>query len=224
MVRTTSGCLVLWSPNLVPSPCSQPSGRLLERLIRGTGESKSRISGWLMCHSSEGGRTSTVAADRGLHTAVGGLRNLGAQAVALITGFATTVFLTRRLGPELYGQYSVAFGIVQSIELVAASLLSSTTVRLVAEADDWKAISSTLALLVLKKCRLRHTMTEIKFIASPRLSNVEVLTTLNQISNGNKALSMLNTLAGFPVLVPARRPTRRSTRWRPTRWPGCAPP
>ena len=81
----------------------------------------------------------------GRHTAIGAFQNLSARAVALITGFATIVFLTRRLGPELYGQYSVAFGIVLWIELVAASLLSSTTVRLVAEADDWKAISSTLA-------------------------------------------------------------------------------
>jgi O-antigen/teichoic acid export membrane protein len=85
------------------------------------------------------------AADRGRQTAIGTLQNLGAQFVALSTGFATTVFLTRRLGPELYGEYSVAFGIVLWIELVAGSILGSTTVRLVAETDNWEAVLSRLA-------------------------------------------------------------------------------
>jgi len=85
----------------------------------------------------------------GRHAAIGALQNLGAKAVALSTGFATTVFLTRRLGPELYGQYSVAFGIVLWMELLGISLLDSTTVRLVAEADDWEATSSTLVQIQL---------------------------------------------------------------------------
>lgn len=96
---------------------------------------------------------SEESSDRGASirrsTAVGTLQNLAAQAVALATGFATTVFLTRKLGPDPYGEYSVAFGIVMWFEIVVVSLLGSTTVRLVAEADDWERASSSLAQIQL---------------------------------------------------------------------------
>lgn len=58
---------------------------------------------------------------QGRHTAIGTIKNLAAQALALLTGFATTVFLTRQLGPELYGLYSIAFTIVP-VGLLTASL------------------------------------------------------------------------------------------------------
>ena len=99
------------------------------------------------------GSESEESSDRdgsiGRSTAVGTFQNLAAQAVALVTGFATTIFLTRELGPDLYGEYSVTFGIVMWIEIVVVSLLGSTTVRLVAETDDWKGASSSLAQIQL---------------------------------------------------------------------------
>ena len=62
---------------------------------------------------------------------------------------ATTLFLTHRLGPELYGQYSVVFGVIVWAEMLAASLLGSATVRMVAEADNWKPVSSRLTQIQL---------------------------------------------------------------------------
>ncbi|MDH4135888.1 MAG: oligosaccharide flippase family protein [Anaerolineae bacterium] len=78
-------------------------------------------------------------------TATGTLQVFAAEALGLATGLLTAAFLTRQLGPELYGLFTVAATIVVWIEVSTILVLSRTTVKFVAEATDWKAVASTLA-------------------------------------------------------------------------------
>jgi len=96
------------------------------------------------------GHVAETGMARGRHTAIGALQNLAAQALALTTGLATAVFLTRQLGPALYGQYAVAITIVIWVELSAVLAFRSTTVKFVAEAADWRAVASKLTRIQLQ--------------------------------------------------------------------------
>lgn len=91
------------------------------------------------------GRVAETGAIRGRHTASGTLKVFAAQALVLPTGLLTAAFLTRQLGPELYGLFTAAGTIVLWLELGVTLMLSRTTVKFVAEATDWRAVASTLA-------------------------------------------------------------------------------
>jgi len=77
-------------------------------------------------------------------TAAGTLQIFAAQALILPTGLLTAAFLTRQLGPELYGLLTVASTIVLWVELSTTLVFSRTMVKFVAEAEDWRAVASTL--------------------------------------------------------------------------------
>lgn len=77
-------------------------------------------------------------------TALGTLQFLAAQAIALLLGFAISVVLTRALGPELYGLYSVAVVIINWIDLSLASLFHGPSIKFVAEAERWHEMASAL--------------------------------------------------------------------------------
>jgi O-antigen/teichoic acid export membrane protein len=77
--------------------------------------------------------------------AAGTVQAFSAEALGLATGLLTVAFLTRQLGPELYGLFTVAVTIVVWIEVSATLVLSRTTVKFVAEATNWIAVASTLA-------------------------------------------------------------------------------
>jgi O-antigen/teichoic acid export membrane protein len=77
--------------------------------------------------------------------ASGTLKLLAVQALGLLIGFLISAFLTRKLGPELYGLFTVAATIVIWVELSATVMFGQTTVKFLAEADDWFAVASTLA-------------------------------------------------------------------------------
>lgn len=79
------------------------------------------------------------------HMATSTLQVFAAEALGLATGLLTAAFLTRQLGPELYGLFTVAATIVVWIEVSAIVVLSRTTVKFVAEATNWMAVASTLA-------------------------------------------------------------------------------
>jgi O-antigen/teichoic acid export membrane protein len=85
-----------------------------------------------------------IAAAHGRHAAVGTVQVFTAQALALVAGLVTTAFLSRTLGPELYGLFAVASGIVVWIELIVTMGFRATTVKFVAEATDWRAVASRL--------------------------------------------------------------------------------
>jgi O-antigen/teichoic acid export membrane protein len=86
-----------------------------------------------------------IESGHGRHLASGMLKVLPAQVLALVTGFAIAAFLTRQLGAELYGLFSVAATIVVWVELSITVMFSQATVKFLAEATDWQAVASTLA-------------------------------------------------------------------------------
>lgn len=72
-----------------------------------------------------------------------------AEAVALPTGLVTAAFLTRHLGPDGYGIFSLAIIAILWIETGINSFLSSTTVKFVSQATDWRPVGTTVLRLYL---------------------------------------------------------------------------
>lgn len=67
-----------------------------------------------------------------------------AEGVALPTGLLTVAFLTRSLGPENYGLYSLAAAIVIFVETAIANMLNGAAIRIVGRADDWRPVGATI--------------------------------------------------------------------------------
>jgi O-antigen/teichoic acid export membrane protein len=80
----------------------------------------------------------------GRRVARGTLMLLGAQGLALAAGFLIATFLTRRLGPSDYGAYAVVMNVVTWAEIAINALFRQATIKLLAEADDWQAATSSL--------------------------------------------------------------------------------
>jgi len=70
---------------------------------------------------------------------------LAVHILLLPVGLLTAAFLTRQLGPELYGIFTVAATIVLWVASTTTQLFSRTTVKFLAEAQDWRAVGSALA-------------------------------------------------------------------------------
>lgn len=88
-----------------------------------------------------------AAEDMGGHgwrTVIGTLQFLGAQAAALALGFGVSILLTRALGPEHYGLYSVAIAVVMWIEQSIASVFYQPSIKFLAEATQWRQVASAL--------------------------------------------------------------------------------
>jgi O-antigen/teichoic acid export membrane protein len=96
-------------------------------------------------NGSGDGKASPVELGHGRQMAGGMLKLLAVQALALALGFLISAFLTRKLGAELYGLFTVTATIVIWVELSATVMFGQTTVKFLAEADDWFAVASTLA-------------------------------------------------------------------------------
>jgi len=80
--------------------------------------------------------------DHGIHITVGTLQGFAASSLSLPTGILTAAFLSRRLGPVNYGVLTVAVSIVVWVELAATMGFNRTVVKFVAEADDWRSVST----------------------------------------------------------------------------------
>jgi O-antigen/teichoic acid export membrane protein len=91
---------------------------------------------------SEPAAQTAVAHSR--RTALGTVQILLAQALLVPTGIVIAGFLTRRLGPELYGLLIVASTIVLWVELSTHQLMGRATIKFVAEAEDWRPVASAL--------------------------------------------------------------------------------
>jgi len=85
---------------------------------------------------------STRSKDR--YTVIGSFQGLVATALCLPTGFLTAAFLTRKLGPENYGSFTVAVAIVVWIEIMITIGFNRTTIKMVAGESDWKTLSAKL--------------------------------------------------------------------------------
>lgn len=77
-------------------------------------------------------------------TVWGTARIFAADAVLLPTGLVTTAYLTRHLGLEGYGVYSLAAAIVVWLEWSVGALFTRATLKLVAESVDWRPVGATL--------------------------------------------------------------------------------
>jgi O-antigen/teichoic acid export membrane protein len=69
----------------------------------------------------------------------GSARVFIAEAISLPTGLITAAYLARRFGPSGYGIFTLTVAIVVWLEWTLASLLGRAAVKLVADAEDWRA-------------------------------------------------------------------------------------
>lgn len=67
-----------------------------------------------------------------------------AEALLLPTGLLTAVFLTRWLGPEGYGFFTLTATIIAWLEWSATSIFGRTTIKFVSEAEDWRSVGTTV--------------------------------------------------------------------------------
>lgn len=61
------------------------------------------------------------------------------------TGLLTAAYLARRLGPDDYGLFMLATALVAWLEWGLTAVFSRASVRLVAEASDWRPVGATIA-------------------------------------------------------------------------------
>ncbi len=77
----------------------------------------------------------------------GTIRVFLAEALVLPTGLLTAAFLSRRLGPEGYGLFTLAAASVMWIEWAITALFAGATIKFVGSADDWRPIGTTVLRL-----------------------------------------------------------------------------
>jgi O-antigen/teichoic acid export membrane protein len=77
-------------------------------------------------------------------TLAGTVRVFLAESLLIPTGLLTAAYLARRLGPGAYGLFTVAAAVTAWIEWSIAALFSRATVKLVADASDWRPVGSTI--------------------------------------------------------------------------------
>ncbi len=72
-----------------------------------------------------------------------------AEALLLPTGILTAAFLTRQLGPEGYGLFTLAATLTAWIEWSVTSVFTRATIKFVGEAEDWRPVGATVLRLHL---------------------------------------------------------------------------
>ena len=80
----------------------------------------------------------------GHETLAGTVRLLAAEALVFPTGLVTAAYLTRRLGADGYGVFSLAALIITWVQWSAVSLLSRSTILSVRQAVDWKPLGTRI--------------------------------------------------------------------------------
>jgi len=85
----------------------------------------------------------------GRHMLDGTLRVFVAEALILPTGLATVIFLTRRLGPDGYGLFTLSAAIVTWLETGISALFSRASIKFISEAPDWRPVGTTVLRLHL---------------------------------------------------------------------------
>lgn len=71
-------------------------------------------------------------------TADGTIWGFLAEALVLPTGLITAGYLTRHLGPEGYGLFTLAATLIGWVTFSTTSLFSRTTIKFISEANDWR--------------------------------------------------------------------------------------
>jgi O-antigen/teichoic acid export membrane protein len=78
------------------------------------------------------------------HVLVGGLKVFLAESLLIPSGLLTAAYLARRLGPEGYGVFTVAAALIAWVEWSLTGVFARASVKLVAEARDWRRVGSTI--------------------------------------------------------------------------------
>ena len=73
-----------------------------------------------------------------------GIRVFLAECLLIPSGLLTAAYLARRLGPDGYGIFTVAAALVAWVEWSLTAVFSRASVKLVAEARDWRPVGSTI--------------------------------------------------------------------------------
>lgn len=98
-------------------------------------------------------------------TADGTIWTFLAEALILPTGLISAAYLTRALGPDGYGLFSLAATLISFAGVAATSLLARGSIKLVSEADDWQPVATAI-LRVHFACGIATTLVVI-FLARP---------------------------------------------------------
>jgi len=85
---------------------------------------------------------SSQGPSHGIHISVGTLQGFAASCLSIPTGILTAAFLSRLLGPANYGALTVAACIVVWIEVAITMGFSRAAVKFVAEAENWRSVST----------------------------------------------------------------------------------
>jgi O-antigen/teichoic acid export membrane protein len=89
----------------------------------------------------------TAVASHGRRVVDGSVRVFLAEALVLPTSLVTAGFLTRRLGPSGYGQFTLAATVIGWLEYTSSSLFARATYKAIAEAEDWRPVGSMVVLM-----------------------------------------------------------------------------
>ncbi|BAQ64043.1 lipopolysaccharide biosynthesis protein [Geminocystis sp. NIES-3709] len=65
------------------------------------------------------------------------------------TGFITIAFLLRKIGPDGYGLFALASGLIAWIEWIMDSIFSNTTVKLISQSQSWQFIANGILKIQL---------------------------------------------------------------------------
>ena len=84
------------------------------------------------------------SAQRHYQVADGATKVFAAEVLILPTGLLLTIFLTRRLGPEVYGLFILGMMLAGWMEAIVTSIFARTTVRFVGRAEDWRPVGATV--------------------------------------------------------------------------------
>lgn len=80
-------------------------------------------------------------------TADGTIWGFLAEALILPTGLISAAYLTRALGPDGYGLFSLAATLIAFAGVIAAQVFARGAIKLVSEAGDWRPVATTIARL-----------------------------------------------------------------------------
>jgi len=76
-------------------------------------------------------------------TVPGAAATLLAETLALPAGVITAAVLTRSLGPEIYGRFTVVAATLAIAEWLLIAVFARAVVKFIAEADDWRGVAAT---------------------------------------------------------------------------------
>jgi len=79
----------------------------------------------------------------------GSARVFVAESLILPTGLVTAALLTRRLGPEGYGLFTLASVLIAWVELSSSSIFDRATVKFVGDARSWRDVGTAVVQLNL---------------------------------------------------------------------------